>query len=257
MTTSLAALAASSTAHTSSSVLMSTNLSNQNQNTNSPSPVIDITDSNYEIKTEFYTREGLWKLVPSFEYARQMQTTTQNANSPNTNSTYNTLPNTNQTNQTTQTFQTNSNNDPVRISLFKFKKNFIFKEFYKNAKSRKNLCNTCSKRRQEKIKLNKLNESNTDDEDNSDVIFSHKYEDSSDEGWSDSDSEIDKLCKLCKSNIASDGNSESSEDKANDPSLNLMIFNYAREIYTHESAPVYTKVFFEEFNLSFLKNHYQ
>ena len=69
MTTSLAALASTPSAHSSNTVLMSPNtITNSTQ-------IIDSAeyDSNLEIKNEFYTREGLWKHVKHGEFVRQQQ----------------------------------------------------------------------------------------------------------------------------------------------------------------------------------------
>ncbi|RNA19590.1 hypothetical protein BpHYR1_042756 [Brachionus plicatilis] len=235
MTTSLAALAATSSAQTSAGVSV------PNSSINCPSPVLDITDSNYEIKTEFYTREGLWKLVPSLEFAKQIQNTGLNNSSPSTNLNYNAS----QTGQNTQSPLNHNNNDPVKINLFTFKKNIIFKDFHLNSQSnRRNLCRKCSSTKKPN-RLNKLAESDSD-EDNSDVIFSNIGENSSE---SESGSDLEKACRQCKTNL-SRYDSESSADsykKFPNQILDLMIFNYGREIYNYESGSVNYKGEFKNF----------
>ncbi|CAF0909785.1 unnamed protein product [Brachionus calyciflorus] len=255
MTTSLAALAASSTAHTTSNSLMSTNLSTTNNQKANSSPGVDINDLTSDIKTEFYTREGLWKLIPSLEYVKQTQNSS-NPVSPNSNYNNNTSQNT--SSQTNQNLNINSNSDPVKISLFNFTKSQVFRDFYINTRENvKNLCHECLKsQRREKKRLNKLNESESNDEDNNDVIFkSQMYNDSSDEdddnNWSDSDDYSQRLCRLCKVNLIRNDFIDSSDSESDDESkknntkssssLSLMIFNYAREIYTYESTPVSSK----------------
>lgn len=228
MTTSIATMAASNSAQTTSGVPVP----------NSPSPVLDITDSSYEIKTEFYTREGLWKLIPSLEFARQIQS----LNTSSTSQTYNAS----QSGQNLQSTLSQNSNDPVKISFFTFKKNTIFKDFYLNSKSnRKNLCRRCSSNKKPN-RLNKLAESDSD-EDNSDVIFSNIGENSSE---ADSESDSERACRQCKTNL-SRHDSESSTDsfkkypnKPNNQILELMLFNYGREIYTYESGSVNFKVFY-------------
>lgn len=234
MTTSLAALAAtSSSAQTGSGVSVSTNT------TNSPSPVLDITDTNYEIKAEFYTREGLWKLVPTLELARQLHNISLNSSLPNSSQSYNNT----QCGQNNQPLSGQNNNDPVKLNTFTFKKSVVFKDFFLNSKSnRRQLCHRCSSTKKPH-RLNKLAESDSD-EDNSDVIFNN-IGDNSSETQTDSDSE--KACRQCKTHL-SRNDSESSTDsfrkysKSNDQILELMLFNYGREIYTYETGSSNFKV---------------
>lgn len=292
MTTSLAALAASSSAHTPSSVLMSTNLSpNQpgqsNSNTSLQSPsassnpntsVADANDSTYEIKTEFYTREGLWKLVTHCEYARQNQNLqlnqslnsntsgmqsvnsnlNSNLNSPNLNQSYSC-----------------SSNDPVRIGLFKYSKSVVFKDLFLSKKQQQSelwnrfVCDTCASKSREKEKFNlkKLNENDNDDD--NDVIFTQFSSKDSDENNQECeliDSEDEYVisrrglvCKVCNVNLIndeyldedeldSDDNDDiDSKDKiqskhSNQDTLDLILFNYARDIYLYEFNSIKSKV---------------
>lgn len=53
-------------------------LGSHNQQVASNSSLVDVNDSAQEVKTEFYTREGIWKLMQgSGEYSRQIQSSQQ------------------------------------------------------------------------------------------------------------------------------------------------------------------------------------
>lgn len=238
MTTSLAALVA-----TNSTPQACSGVSESNNLTNCSSPVLDITDSNYEIKAEFYTREGLWKLVPALEFARQVHNLNLNSSLPNSSQAYSNT----QAGQNVQSLSSQNNNDPVKLNLFTFKKSLIFKDFSLNSKSnRRQLCHRCLSSKKTN-RLNILAESDSD-EDNSDIIFSNVGDNSSE---TETDSDSDKKCGQCRIDLDSESSTDSNRkySKPDDQILDVIIFNYGREIYFYNSDPSNIKVLFINFFL--------
>jgi hypothetical protein len=306
MTTSLAALAASAGAHSPSTCLMSSstmsatnslsaaNLSSSQANsTGSSNALIDAAnyDTNYEIKTEFYTREGLWKLMPQCEYVKmnqaqvqqqqqqiqsqmqsqqgQSQQLTNQMNSPN--SQMMSASNLNAMTNNSTPLISNVSNDPVKLFTFKFSKatltgvknsvnanarNRTVKRNLKNQSGSKNV-NTQQKKQSpmamkeaqvSDVKFghtvnkkkehdddddivfnskNKLimNESNQELNDTNDVEEEEDRTESDDESGGDTDG---------TGSIHSKNNKGVRKRKSTKQSLDLILFNYSREIYFYE-----------------------
>ena len=241
MTTSLAALAASSSTHSPSTVLMTssslqtpttsltstTNLSSVSVHTSSL--VNDTTDSNQDIKSEFYTREGLWKLASNGEYIRQQQQL-QTVNNSSIGG--------QGTSGTNSTYSQNSFNEPVKLSIFKFTK---------NDDKQRNICDKCRNSQETKLRTNKMNQKNGEQnvkfgiyrsyDDDEDVVYAPNEEGfSNEEDESDENDKNDtfrdfhgdqaRVCKYCSTSLC----------------LDLVLFNYAREIYFYEFDSVKLKV---------------
>lgn len=229
-----------------------------------------------ELKTEFYTREGLWTLVPNSDYVRQPQNLyTQPPNVPNGN---------------VQQMNNNcgnvllTSNEPVKIITFKY---FRFDEVLspKNLKRYKNLCVKCAQKKS--LKAKSVNKSNSFKKpDNSKVYFGNmrEYDDDEDiiydnahslSSGEDSDTfaeaaefrnnfdnfhnrancetNVQNYCKYCNAKIykSNDLNSlianfNASSTFASTPCLDLVIFNYAREIYFHEANDIKAKASHKE-----------
>ena len=294
MSTSLAALAASSNTHSPSTVLMST--SNQTNSYNQPSisspPIaantssvlLDVNDSNYEIKTEFYTREGVWKMLPNCEYVRQLQQAQAQSQMQNQQTVSSPASSNNQLNNISQQQAQNAGavqsgattpNDPVKVGVFKYTNKNIFrnttKPSPKNAK--KIVCTYCNKEQTMTRSECDEEEDETDDEADSESDDDDVY-DESDDYYSDgdddsnsSDEEVESFklkehdddddviftklnesevkCEHCsrpiklRSKLSRKKSKESkklksSSGSANASSLDLLLFNYSREIYFYE-----------------------
>ena len=228
MTTSLAALAAASSSHSSSSTVLMSPASFQNSNNLSSISSSDITDSHMDIKTEFYTREGLWKLVPNGEYVRQQQQQ-QQQQSISQNSMGG-----GQVNNYTQS----SFNEPVKLNVFKFSK---------NDEKRRNVCEKCI------LELQEKNKKETEDknvqfnvyrsyDDNEDVVmFGQQQSNSTCVDDSDDDHDDDESLDDCEKNV---NEPQSTYCKYCSASLclDLVLFNYAREIYFYEFNTIKSKV---------------
>ena len=88
---------------------------NQGASLNTISQNQDSFDTSLELKTEFYTREGLWKIVPNGEYIRQPQSMyTQQQNMANNNAENNMNNNCNNNNMQL------TSNEPCKIICFKY-----------------------------------------------------------------------------------------------------------------------------------------
>ncbi len=228
-----------------------------------------------ELKTEFYTREGLWKLVPSGEYLRQPQ------------SIY-----TQQQQQSQTGLQQNqaglgpsgpqhmnpglngagllvSTNEPVKVMSFRY---FRFDQVMsaRNMSRFKNLCVKCAQKKSlsacrrpkkdakkasggphqaAKVHFSSMPEYDDDD----DVVYSGASNGESSE--SDSDAFVGSvergfdncnlgggLCKHCGGRVSRSNESNSlivnfsaASMLATTPWLDLVVFNYAREIYFYEA----------------------
>jgi hypothetical protein len=273
--TSLASLAANSTSHPPTSGIMSTSLTSTN--TAAASANVDLlNDTNYEIKTEFYTREGIWKLAPGGEYARQAaptQATTGyqvNSSLTNTNSSAQSLnyassttgglggnaANSSLTGSGIATSNVATNNDPVRIACFKFSKNIL-----NNATNTDNLglpvrrirsktCRNCTKQRSNQHKshvddhLYDLNDNEDDEDDDDDDVICSKVRDEFNSSFSSNIAQgiasYQYYCKYCNSNLTADGELLPSDLAS--PTLDMLLFNYSREIYFYEFSPIYSTV---------------
>lgn len=249
----------------------------------SPSSLSTITQGNdgaepgSELKTEFYTREGLWRLVPNGEYIRQPQSIyAQQQNIQNST-------NAQQMNANCNGMQISSS-ESVRIACFKY---FKFDEVLssRNFNLMKNLCIKCAQKKilknskkqfgKKKILENSRVHLDSMHDDDDDIIYD-EHEISSDEDdqenpkqpvefhltqsnlsrtASNSDSNnkssttSQHSCKYCSSKInrTNDSNLLIANYNANNilelsPYLDLTIFNYAREIYFYESNDIKTKI---------------
>lgn len=307
--TTLGVLAASSGSHSSSTVLMSsssptTNTSNANTSTSSnyastsavaSSSLIDINDSNIEIKTEFYTREGLWRLVPNCEYIRQQQTQyqlQQQANNSQLNQTSSSNGQLSTNNQTYLNSNTTNPNDPVKIGIFNFSKR-MFSPAYENDGR---VCQSCATRLKlenidhdddddvicTKFRLNSYEDDENDEDNVDDDEYDYEEENESeiDESYDDDvvincspivdNSQSNKIiCKYCNNSIILNDNNTKSPTSCSSvstassvsasPSLDMLIFNYAREIYFYEFNQIKTnKVFllFIKITLDFVHRFY-
>lgn len=250
MTTSLAALASTPSAHSSSTVLMSTSnasSSSHSAQTSSPQSTMLIEsaeyDANQEIKTEFYTREGLWKLVKHGEFVRQQQNNYQQTPmSSQLNNGTNQLANSSQTSQTTS-------NEPVKLAYFKYSNDLLFQHNAATNNSmrlkmqHKDYCLKCMKMiiSGQQKKLNASNSSsstnrmsnNLDHDDDDDIVYYNETATPTNQ---------DDLCKYCNSKINSNDSLSTTSTISNSnvnnscpsQSLDLLVFNYAREIYFYE-----------------------
>ena len=298
MSTSLAALAASSNTHSPSTVLMSTsNQTNNNNNynqtsissppiaANTSSVLLDVNDSNYEIKTEFYTREGVWKMLPNCEYVRQLQQAQTQSQMQNQQTVSSPVSSNNQLNNINQQQAQNTGavqsgtttpNDPVKVGVFKYTNKKIFRNTTKsNPKNLKKIvCSYCNK--EQTVSRNEFDEEEeeedeTDEEDDyeSDDVDvydeSDDYYSDDDEDSNSSDEEVESFklkehdddddviftklnesevkCKHCSRQIKLSKLSrrskqnkklKSSTGSVNSSSLDLLLFNYSREIYFYE-----------------------
>jgi hypothetical protein len=287
MTTSAAALAVNqntnsnyymSSSH-SSPVLPTSAASNNNNNNSSSTSIMDITDSNYEIKTEFYTREGIWKLAPNCEYMKSYQLQQQqqqnyyqqnnqlnNSNSSSNSANLNQLNNSNNgsnLNQSSTTIVNNNSttsNDQVKLGIFKYSYETIYGANFNQSASQSlsdsnkspKLCKECNL----KLKL----DHNYDDEivdDDDDVIFT-KFNPNNSSFISNKTNVLNEnsiTCKLCnkkldKNQMITANNKKTSNTNSNDlnkltsspPSLDLLLFNYGREMYTYEFNSIKSKV---------------
>ena len=93
-----------------------------------------------DLKTEFYTREGLWRLVPNGDYVRQPQRMY--------SSVQNGAVNTHIVNNSAG--MQISSQEPVKLTCFKY---FLFDEVLSsnNLKKYKNLCVKCAKKKSNEI----------------------------------------------------------------------------------------------------------
>jgi len=230
MTTSLATLASNPLAHSSSTVIMSTqqNQSNtttttmnnqyqqyssqQQQQQQQQQTLIESGeyDSSQETKTEFYTREGLWKLVKNGEFVRQQQQQQQNNNGYQMNQVTNNYGNNNNNNSNnngmTNGQMSNSNlqtaNEPVKVAFFNYS-NDLIQTNQNNKFKLKNYCIKCMK-----------------------IIISNQQK------------RIEK--SNCNAKLNSNDSlslSNTSINNNNNNSLDVVVFNYAREIYFYEFNP--------------------
>jgi hypothetical protein len=304
--TSLASLAANPTSHpTTSGLIMSTSGNGGVTASSSASAAsVDLlNDTNYEIKSEFYTREGIWKAAPGGEYARQTPATTATANLNYSQSANTGLGNANSSAQslsyaaspigmgigmsgTTSTGianatggglaaaannnnTTTTNNDPVRIASFKFSKSIL-----NNASNTDNTglpvprvfsraCNSCmrkrsaaAERRRPTRDLNDLLDEEDvycdeeeDDDDDDDVICA-KLRDDLTLNTSFNSASVASLghhqyfCKYCKMSMNGDG--ELSANEPPSPTLDMLLFNYSREIYFYEFNPIKATVSYKK-----------
>jgi hypothetical protein len=247
--------------------------------------MVDVGDTVYEIKTEFYTREGIWRLVPNCEYIRQLQPQQQQLSpqyQQGANLSLNGSINTgNQQGQNasgqSSTYNLNSN-DPVKIGVIKYSKRTIFNQRQKKkakipqkktiAKERFKCsnCNRSNLNEEDNISQNniKSDESNKEHDDDEDVVFtkfinsdsddsisttissSDDYDDADEEDNDDDYDDDDQsqrrisshnenvfICKYCKHTLMkSESNCNISSNSL--ASLDLILFNYAREIYFYE-----------------------
>ena len=228
MTTSLAALASTPSAHSSNTVLMSPNtITNSTQ-------IIDSAeyDSNLEIKNEFYTREGLWKHVKHGEFVRQQQNSnyTQSQMSGQTNG----------SNQIANQNQTSNSNEPVKIAYFKYSNDLLLQQQpnQNNNSQRlkmqhKNYCIKCMKliiSNQQK-RSEPTNRAHDYDDDDDIVYFNETSPNTTIQDES-------ALCKYCNSKLNSNDsistNTTTSNNNNNANCLDVVVFNFAREIYFYE-----------------------
>ena len=253
----------------------------------STSTMVDTGDTNYEIKTEFYTREGMWKQVPNGEYIRQLQQQQQQQQSMSPqyqqmhggmNGSSANVSNGNQQ-SSMGGGQTSSSNDSVKIGVFRYSKRSIFKKINDDSSTRtrrksfrtKLKCFHCQREQsddddddddEDEIVNKDENNSqeNSDYDDDDDVIFTKVKnadsdydgeDDSSDNDDGDDDTTNQLKCKYCKQFLRKKRNDEcdnkrlaSAKSLGNEnlKSLDLMLFNYAREIYFYEFNPVKSKV---------------
>ncbi len=248
-----------------------------NQQCQSPSSLISISQSDsqdiYDLKTEFYTREGLWKLIPSSEYQRQPQsiynqqqqsqqqlhqTGVQNHSGNGQNHSLN--PGINGANLLMCT------NEPVKLISFRY---FRFDQVIsaRNMARFRNLCLKCAqkksmtkyvvktkiKQENNKVYFNSMREHDDDE----DVVYSGMSGGESSE--SDNETFLDSVeknldnfnlnsnngqffCKYCNGRVIRSNeinslivNFYSDGMLANTPCLDLVLFNYAREIYFFEA----------------------
>jgi hypothetical protein len=271
-----------------------TNNTSNNSATSSSLTMVDAGDTNYEIKTEFYTREGVWKQIPNGEYikqSQQQQQQQQHTMSPQYQQMHGNMNGSgaNINNQQSSVGQASSSslNDSVKIGVFKYSKRSIFKKKRSGSTTTKTRrksfrtklkCSNCQREQsdddedEEGDYMNNNNNNNNSQEnseydDDDDVIFTkvkssfesdydEEDEDSSenddeyeDEDESSSDAVFSLTCKYCKQFL------RKKQDDTNDKrllsktfasenlkSLDLMLFNYAREIYFYEFNPVIVKV---------------
>jgi len=276
-----------------------TNTNNTTSN-NSPSSslttMVDAGDTNYEIKTEFYTREGVWKQIPNGEYIKQSQQQQQQQQQHTMSPQYQQMHGNmngngaNMNNQQSSVGQASSSslNDSVKIGVFKYSKRSIFKKKRSGstttAKTRRKSfrtklkCSNCQREQSDDdnddengegdfMNNNNNSQENSEYDDDDDVIFTkakssfesdydEEDEDSSgnddeyeDEDESSSDAVFSLTCKYCKQLLKKkqdDTNEKRLLSKTfgseNLKSLDLMLFNYAREIYFYEFNPVIVKV---------------
>ena len=243
MTTSLAALASTPSAHSPSTGLISNNSISNTVSTNSPlsnqqqSPMLIDSgeyDSNQDIKSEFHTREGLWKLVKHGEFVRQQQNNYQQSQmSGQLNNGTNQLANNSQTNQTTS-------NEPVKIAYFKYSNDLLFQHNAATNNSmrlkmqHKNYCIKCMKliiSQQKKISesTTTTNSRNLDHDDDDDIVYYNETTTSSNQ---------EDLCKYCNSKLDSNDSlstiSANNTNNSTSQSLEIVVFNYSREIYFYE-----------------------
>lgn len=266
---------------TNTSIYKTTTTTNANsENLSTSLNMIDTGDTNYEIKTEFYTREGVWKQVSNGEYIRQLQQQQQQQNmSPQyqqMNGSGSNINNGNNQQTSLGGCQSLSSNDSVRIGVFKYSRRSIFKmrSDGSSTKARRSKsfrtklkCSKCHREQSddddddyyEDIEENNINNSqeNSEYDDDDDVIFSkvnNSDSDFNDEYSTDDDDENDddsSMCKYCKQLLKKKRNEDNdkrltSVSSGNNEklikSLDLMLFNYAREIYFYEFNPFKLKV---------------
>ena len=263
--------------------------------------MVDVGDSVYEVKTEFYTREGIWRLVPNCEYIRQLQQQQQQA-SPQYQQQQQQQPgsvsmnggagmaNSSQQQSMGQSSYVANSNDPCKIGIFKYSKRTIYNlQAEERAKIRADsrrtrlVCSHCDKEQSEDEYSSSLgnsktfcgdnnNEDSGEHDDDEDVVFT-KFKTFDSEDSSDFDDEYDDddysdtqntntntnsneqkqtslVCKYCKHVLIKSATSQSGQlvksnvnnMSANVLSLDLMLFNYAREIYFYEFNSVRAKV---------------
>jgi hypothetical protein len=246
--------------HKPSSTTITSNNSNNPKPQQSQTTVTEYSsngDPLNEIKTEFYTREGLWKLVPQHDFLRQQQLNIQQQQlSTSTGTMSNNQPNNSMNNNSLNT-QGNSSysntNDPVKVALFKYAYNDdISYRKRSESKKRRLICSNCSKLHSNDDKI-KTNSKNYDD--NDDVIINKNSIN----------------CKYCNNYLIMDNDSDSNNSNDNDdenyfdtinndddddefdlnvlPNLDVLIFNYAKEIYLYEFNQSKSKV---KLNLTFI-----
>jgi hypothetical protein len=292
MTTSLAALANNPSAHSASTVLMSPNLSMPINSVPSQLSLSETGeyDASQDIKTEFYTREGLWKLVKHGEFVRQQQSNNNN------NYQQSQMSGGQMTNGSSQ-MQTNSvnnsgggSNEPVNLAYFKYSNELLFQQHYQTQNvtrkhlQRKNYCAKCMKSFTNNS-IHKTASSHFDHDDDDDIIYHNEtinnnnhpnYKNNnninnSNNNNQDHDSAV-AVCKYC--NVQLNSNESSSNNNANNlnqntssthasptplsssttcspQSLDVVIFNFAREIYFYEFNLFNTKVCNRKFQLRF------
>ena len=207
--------------------------------------MVDAGDTSCEVKTEFYTREGIWKLVPNCEYIRQLQQQQQQQQhtSPQYQQGANTMNGSSQSlGQATQ-----SSNDPVKIGVFKFSKRSLFNQSERRRSSLRLKCVNCQREQSDDAESDVTRDEEYDDDD--DVIFTKAQSVesvvSSEDEYADDDEEI---CKYCKKFLRKNENNHLANKQnntlssSNKLSLDLVVFNFAREIYFYEFNSLRLKV---------------
>ena len=256
--TSLAHLAASSP----SAVLMSNSLNSATSQTSTAAVLSSnfdlLNDTNYEIKTEFYTREGVWRLAPGGEYARQVQTqqsqvnytqtSMQQTNSSVSNSAYTTTPAAGGLNAAGGGVglgnAPTTNNDSVRIAQFKFSRNMHSDN--SGGPVRKNnsrVCVACKLNHNttdNKKSTRGLQSNYEDDDDDDDVVCTRVRDELAIETTSSEATNTQYACKYCRSAMNADGQLDTAA--VNSPALDLLFYNFSREIYFYEFNPVKSTV---------------
>lgn len=266
--TSLASLAASPSSHPPSS---SSYIQPSAVNTTAPatSASIELNDTNYEIRSEFYTREGIWKLVS--DYSRpSLASSSFTAGNATISTTVTTSPvggtgsvnnnnNTSTPNQNYSILNPTSNNDPVKVALFKFSANMLNSVTnHDNSgvpviKNYGKACAACTRLGKSGPSFHlKPDEYDDEDDDDNDVIVS-KLSINENSGSMNSGNSVALqayFCKYCKASLNENGETVFSQpptlssvnEQSDNLSFDFVLFNYAREVYAYEFNPIQLSV---------------
>lgn len=204
----------------------------------------DEKDASCEVKSEFYTREGLWKLLPDASFIKhqhQQQANTYGSASPNGVTAYG-----NNVTSTLPTATSCSPNEPVKVALFTYSNETIFgkkstrhENSLKAQLKRRLICKNCfmkfmSELAQHASVTNRMeddeanqDDDNEDDDDDDDVICTKFSNDMS----------KTNVCKYCHEALHLSTQEISSYLNENSTQFDLIAVNCTRDIYFYEFNP--------------------